>query len=67
MTERNAPVLVALDEDGWLATITLNRPEARNALSRQLAADLDAALTGLRERNRRRPSLMATLDKAGLR
>jgi enoyl-CoA hydratase/carnithine racemase len=48
--ETNAPVVVAIDENGLLATITLNRPDARNALNRQVAVDLDAALTALRAR-----------------
>ena len=38
------PVLTALE--GGVAHITLNRPEARNALSRALLAGLEAALAG---------------------
>jgi methylglutaconyl-CoA hydratase len=43
--EQTAPVL--LDVHGGIATLTLNRPAALNALSRALAADLAAALHAL--------------------
>lgn len=43
-------ILVATDPTGRIATLTLNRPAARNALDRQLAADLLAALTDLHAR-----------------
>ena len=42
MTDRSDLVLV--DRDAGVATLTLNRPEARNALSRALLARLRAAL-----------------------
>ena len=38
--------LVHLDIAGGVATITLDSPGNRNALSRQLVADLHAALDG---------------------
>ncbi len=38
--------LVHLDIDGGIATITLDSPANRNALSRQLVADLHVALDG---------------------
>lgn len=41
--------LVHVDYDDHVLTITLDRPEARNALSRQLVAELSAALTRLDE------------------
>ncbi|WP_236793747.1 crotonase/enoyl-CoA hydratase family protein [Amycolatopsis sp. GM8] len=39
--------LVVLEVDGPIATITLNRPERRNAFSRAIADGLDSALSGL--------------------
>lgn len=36
--------MIALDMDGVIATITLNRPEAYNAMSKELRAELRAAL-----------------------
>lgn len=42
------PLLVTFD--GAIATLTLNRPTRRNALSEQLVADLNAALETLRTR-----------------
>lgn len=39
----------------------------RAATSADRAAEFTEHLTGVRERNRRRPSFMAMLDKAGLR
>jgi enoyl-CoA hydratase/carnithine racemase len=41
--EHSSSVLLAVDGESHIATLTLNRPEALNALSRQLAADLLAA------------------------
>ena len=43
-------MLVLVEVDGRVATVTLNRPEARNALSGELLHDLEAAITGLDER-----------------
>ena len=40
---------VLLGRDGRVATVTLNRPERRNALSDELLIDLGAALTELRD------------------
>ena len=39
--------LVLIARDGPVATVTLNRPEAMNALSRALRAELAAAMRGL--------------------
>ena len=44
-------VVVDVDEDRRLATLTLNRPESRNAISRDLAAALLHACTDLAQRN----------------
>ena len=41
-----APVLLRYDADG-VATLTLNRPERRNALSRELMAAIEAALADI--------------------
>jgi enoyl-CoA hydratase/carnithine racemase len=46
--EADAPVLLAVEEG--IATVTLNRPAALNAISRALAADLLAALGDLAAR-----------------
>jgi enoyl-CoA hydratase/carnithine racemase len=40
-----------IDVDDRLAVVTINRPEVRNALSRQVLADLRDALAELRERD----------------
>jgi len=49
LTERSANVLAELD--GEFATITLNRPEKRNALSLQTMQELDGALRAAGERS----------------
>ena len=41
------PILVTVEADGRLATLTLNRPHARNAISRGMAAALAAGLRDL--------------------
>ena len=40
-------MLVLVEVDDRVATVTLNRPEARNALSAELQRELDAAVTDL--------------------
>jgi enoyl-CoA hydratase len=40
-------VTVSLSPDGWVATVTLNRPHARNALDRRMTAELAATLAQL--------------------
>jgi len=40
-------MLVLVEVDDRVATVTLNRPEARNALSAELQSELDAAMTDL--------------------
>ena len=44
----DAPVLLRHDADG-VATLTLNRPQARNALSMALMGALQAQLDAIRE------------------
>ena len=45
------PSLISLDIDGRLATVTLNRPQSRNALSRALMRDLTRTARELAERS----------------
>ena len=40
-------MLVLVEVDDRVATVTLNRPEARNALSAELQSELDDAITDL--------------------
>ena len=42
---------VKVEIDDRLATDTINRPEVRNALSRQVLADLRAALHRMRDKD----------------
>src|SRR3984957_19154598 len=44
-------MLVLVEVDHRVATVTLNRPEARNAISAELHAELDDAVTGLDARD----------------
>ena len=44
-------MLVLVEVDDRVATVTLNRPEARNAISAELHAQLDEAITGLDARD----------------
>lgn len=44
------PLLIEMTEDGRIATLTLNRPAARNSLDRRLVSALTDALTALSER-----------------
>jgi methylglutaconyl-CoA hydratase len=43
-------IVVAVDDDGHIATLTLNRPESRNAISRGLADELHQACGDLVQR-----------------
>jgi enoyl-CoA hydratase/carnithine racemase len=58
MTVQTAPVLLRSDADG-IATLTLNRPEARNALSEALMAALTAAIAACAEDNTIRAIIIA--------
>ena len=44
-------MLVLVEVDDRVATVTLNRPEARNAISAELHAQLDEAVTDLDARD----------------
>ena len=44
--ERSPSVLLTIDDESHIATLTLNRPEALNAISRQLAAEFPRTHTG---------------------
>lgn len=48
MTTGSEPILLVSNQDG-VATITLNRPQARNALSIELMTEVEAALARLAE------------------
>jgi enoyl-CoA hydratase/carnithine racemase len=48
MDERNEPVLLR-EDDGGVVRLTLNRPQARNALSRGLMAALEEEHARIRE------------------
>jgi enoyl-CoA hydratase/carnithine racemase len=48
---RTPSVLLAVDGESHIATLTLNRPEALNAISRQLAAELLATCNGIADRD----------------
>src|SRR5580693_7754466 len=43
-------MLVLVEVDNRVATVTLNRPEARNAISGELSSELDDAITALDQR-----------------
>src|SRR5215213_2750268 len=45
--ERSPSVLLTVDDESHIATLTLNRPEALNAISRRLAAELLATCAAL--------------------
>lgn len=49
--ERSPSVLLAVDRESHIATLTLNRPNALNAISRQLAAELLATCNALADRD----------------
>jgi len=49
--ELSPSVLLAVDAEGHTATLTLNRPEALNAISRQLAVELQATCDALSGRD----------------
>lgn len=60
-------VLVQADKRAYRDAVRHLKAARRAATAAGRPAELTEHLTGLRERNRRRPSFMAMLDKAGLR
>lgn len=60
-------VLVRADQRAYRDAVRHLKAARRAATAAARLPELTEHLTGLRERNRRRPSLMAMLDKAGLR
>jgi hypothetical protein len=60
-------VLVRADKRAYRDAVRQLNAARRAATSADRAAEFTEHLTGLRERNRRRPSFMTMLDKAGLR
>lgn len=60
-------VLVRADKRAYRDAVRRLKAARRAATSADRTAEFAERLTDLRERNRRRPSLMAMLDKAGLR
>jgi enoyl-CoA hydratase/carnithine racemase len=63
MRGRNEPVLLR-EEDGGVVRLTLNRPDARNALSRGLMAMLEEELAGIREDRAARVVVLAGAGSA---
>ncbi|MGH8776998.1 MAG: hypothetical protein ACRDWI_18240 [Jiangellaceae bacterium] len=60
-------VLVDTDKRAYRDAVRHLKAARRAATAADQSANFTEHLTGLRERNRRRPSFMAMLDKAGLR
>jgi hypothetical protein len=60
-------VLVRADKRSYRDAVRHLKAARRAATAADRTAEFTEHLTGLRERNRRRPSFMAMLDKAGLR
>lgn len=60
-------VLVRADKRAYSDAVRYLKAARRAASAADQTAEVGEHLTGLRERNRRRPSFMAMLDKAGLR
>lgn len=60
-------VLVSADTRAYRDAVCQLQAARRAATSADRAAEFSEHLAGVRERNRRRPSFMAMLDKAGLR
>lgn len=60
-------VLVRADKRAYRDAVHHLKAARRAAAAAELTAEFIDHLTGLQERNRRRPSFMAMLDKAGLR
>ena len=55
-------ILLAMSADGHIATVTLNRPDARNALSQQLVRELGNTLTALASRTDLRAVILTGAD-----
>ena len=58
-----SPVVLIDNQDG-VATLTLNRPEARNALNNTMCEELLAAVTARVRRDRINQTLLDELDAA---
>jgi Enoyl-CoA hydratase/carnithine racemase len=60
---KNEPLLLRQDRDG-IATLTLNRPQARNALSMALMGELLTALAALAQDPAVKVVILAAADPA---
>ena len=60
-------VLQQADRHAYQSAVRLLKAARRAATAADLSGEFSAHLAALRERNRRRPTLMSMLDKAGLK
>ncbi|HYK65128.1 MAG TPA: enoyl-CoA hydratase-related protein, partial [Patescibacteria group bacterium] len=59
MANENGHKNLIVDEDGGLVTLTMNRPEKRNALSTAMMAELNAELIAVGKRSDARAVIIA--------
>ncbi len=59
MTQNNPQRNLLVEEDGGLVTITMNRPERRNALSTEMMSELNAELRRIGDRREVRAVILA--------